>query len=645
MYEPKPLWEVSRQLTATAAGREPADLVVKNARLVNVCTGEVLPGTDVAVRAGRVAFVGDAGHCVGAGTRVEDAQGRYLTPGFLDGHMHVESSMMTVGQYARATLPHGTTGIFPDPHEIVNVAGLAGMRAMQEDAATTPQRAYFTTPSCVPAAPGLEHTGGRVTARDVAESMGWPGVAGLGEMMDVRGVLEGDADVHARIGATLRARRPVTGHFPLEDTGAVLNAYAASGVSSCHESTRPEEVLAKLRLGMYAMVREGSAWDDLPATIRAVTERRLDTRHVLLVSDDLHADTLLTKGHMDYIVRMAIRCGVPPVTAVQMATLNTADYFGLSQDIGAVAPGRLADFLLLDDLAEVTVRDVYVGGMLAARDGALCCETFLYAYPQALYHTVHLPRALTPADFTVPTPKAGVPQVKALAAEAPQAETPQEALQTDAPKVKAPEVKASEVRAPKVEAPRVEETAAVRVIRVRGGNVLTEAETRTLPVENGAVRLPGDEDICKAAVLGRHGQGTKAFGFAAGFGFARGAVASTYAHDAHNLLVMGKNDADMALAANTLLHCGGGMCAVADGEVLACVELPIAGLMNDRPAAESAAAMEELAQAWRVLGCALPSPFMTASLLSLSVIPSLRLTDMGLVDVKQGKLVSLFVQE
>lgn len=616
MYEPKPLWEVNRQLTATAAGREPAELVVKNARLVNVCTGEVLPGTDVAVRAGRVALVGDAGHCVGAGTRVEDAQGRYLTPGFLDGHMHVESSMMTVGQYARATLPHGTTGIFPDPHEIVNVAGLAGMRAMQEDAAATPQRAYFTTPSCVPAAPGLEHTGGRVTARDVAESMGWPGVAGLGEMMDVRGVLEGDADVHARIGATLRARRPVTGHFPLEDTGAVLNAYAASGVSSCHESTRPEEVLAKLRLGMYAMVREGSAWDDLPATIRAVTERRLDTRHLLLVSDDLHADTLLTKGHMDYIVRMAVRCGVPPVTAVQMATLNTAEYFGLSQDIGAVAPGRLADFLLLDDLAEVAVRDVYVGGMLAARDGALCCETFPYAYPQALYHTVHLPRALTPADFTVSAPKVG-----------------------------APEAGASQVKAPAAEVPRVEETAAVHVIRVRGGSVLTEAETRTLPVEDGAVRLPDGEDVCKAAVLGRHGQGTKAFGFAAGFGFARGAVASTYAHDAHNLLVMGRNDADMALAANTLLRCGGGMCAVADGEVLACVELPIAGLMNGRPAAESAAAMEELAQAWRALGCTLPSPFMTASLLSLSVIPSLRLTDMGLVDVKQGKLVPLFVQK
>lgn len=596
MKKIRPLWDVTRQLSATAAGREPADLVMKDARLVNVCTGEILPHMDVAVRCGRIALVGDAVHCVGEATRVVDAHGQYLTPGFLDGHMHVESSMMTLGEYARATLPHGTTGIFPDPHEIVNVAGLSAMRAMMEDARTTPQHVYMTTPSCVPASPGLENTGGSVTADDIAETMRWDGVAGLGEMMNVHGVVDAEVGVHARIAATLRAGRPVTGHFPLEDNGALLAAYAAAGVSSDHESTRPEDVLAKLRLGMAVMIREGSAWDDLPAVVRAVTEQRIDTRHVLLVSDDLHADTLLSRGHMDYIVQMAVCCGVPPVTAVQMATLNTAEYFGVAQDIGSVTPGRIADFLLLSDLAAVEVHTVYVGGEEVAKDGSLCCQTAAYSYPAELYHTMRLKRKRTPDDFVVHAPQGAA-------------------------------------------------SCHVRVMAVRGGSVLTTRQVRKLPVRAGRVCMEPDVDICKVTVLNRHGLDTRGYGFVEGFSLKRGAVASTYAHDAHNLLVMGTNDADMALAANTLIDCGGGLAAVADGKVLARVELPIAGLMSGRSAAETAAALEKLARAWRTLGCELESPFMTFSLLSLAVIPDLRITDKGLVDVRQNRLVPLFVEK
>lgn len=596
MKSVQPLWDVSRALSATAGGKEPADLVIRDARLVNVCTGEILPHTDVAVRCGRIALVGDASHCIGERTQVVDWGGDYLAPGLLDGHMHVESSMVTVSAYACVSLPHGTTGIFADPHEIVNVAGLDGMRAMMEDARSTPQHVYMTTPSCVPASPGLENTGGSITAQDIEETMQWKDVAGLGEMMDVHGVVGADTDVHARIAATLRAGKAVTGHFPLPDTGTMLAAYAASGVSSDHECTRPEEVVAKLRLGMYVMLREGSAWDDLPTVIRAITEQRLDTRHVLLVSDDLHADTLLSRGHMDFIVRLAIHCGVPPVTAIQMATLNTAEYFGLAQDIGSVTPGRMADFIRLSDLAEMQVSAVYVGGEQVALDGQPCCPTVSFSYPSALYQTMHLEKTLLPEDFALRAPE-GVSHCKA------------------------------------------------HVMEVTGGSVLTVSRVMELPVVNGFVCADPQADICKVAVLNRHGAGTRAFGLAKGFSLQTGAVASTYAHDAHNLLVMGVSDADMALAANTLLASGGGLVAVADGKVLAEVKLPIAGLMSDRSAVEMAAALEKLAQAWRALGCTMESPFMTLSLLSLAVIPELRITDKGLVDVGQNRLIPLFIDE
>ena len=344
----KPLWEVSRVLTDVAMGRRPADTVVTDAVLVNVCTKELLPHVDVAVAEGRIAMVGDCRHCIGEGTVVVDAEGRWLSPAFMDGHIHIESSMLTVGEYAKAVVPHGTSAVFMDPHEICNVAGFEGVRCMLSDAARTPLKAILSTPSCVPAVPGFEDTGASVGPEDVRESMTWDECSGLGEMMNFPGVIYGDPRTHAIVGETLKADKIVTGHFSIPDTGAALNAYVAAGVRCCHESARWEDALAKMRLGMYAMFREGSAWHDLQEVAKAVTQHEVDSRFACLVSDDAHPHTLLGKGHMDYIVRRAVEEGIPPVEAIQMATINVATCFQLDHEMGSIAPGKDADFLVFD---------------------------------------------------------------------------------------------------------------------------------------------------------------------------------------------------------------------------------------------------------------------------------------------------------
>jgi len=587
---------VGRQLTATAQGKLKADVVITNGTLVNVFTGEIQPNIEVAVKSGRIALVGDATGTIGEETVLIDAQGMYLVPGFVDGHLHVESSMMTVGEYAKATIPHGTSSIFMDPHEIVNVAGLDGMVAMMKDGAATPLRVFTTVPSCVPASPGLENTGSTITSQDIQNTLSWEGVAGLGEMMDYNGILCGDPQTCEKVEKTLKAGKTVTGHFPLSDTGAALNAYIAAGINCCHESTTTQEALSKMRLGMYAMIRKGSAWNDLPEVIKAITEQNIDTRLAMLVSDDSHADTLLKCGHMDYILRLAISSGVKPVTAIQMATLNAACCFGMDQDIGSISPGRFADINILSDLAQVSVEKVIINGELVAEKGRLTVPVEGYAYPEQLRESVKITRKILPGDF-------------------------------------------------RVKAPLDTETTKVRVIGVHDSSVLTTEMIEALPVKDGEVLLASEKDICKVAVLNRHTpEGGMSVGFVHGFGLEKGAVASTYAHDAHNLVVLGRSDTEMAFAANQLIECQGGMTAVENEKVLALLKLPIAGLMSDLSAQEVAKTLSELSKAWVALGSPLASPFMTMSLLSLVVIPEIRITDKGLVNVYNNGFTTLFVE-
>ena len=588
------LADVTKTLVDAAMGRVKADLVVRGGNLVNVFTGEIIEGVDVAVKGDRIVLVGKADHTIGPETTVVDASGRFLVPGFLDGHVHVESAMVTVTQFARAVVPRGTTTVFIDPHEIANVLGLDGVRLMLEESRNVPLKVFVSLPSCVPASlPEFETAGAEITPKDVEEAMKWEGVIALGEVMNYPGVIMGDDKMHGEIAATLRAGKVVEGHF-YGNLNEELNAYVAAGISSSHEAVTKEIGLAKARLGMYTMVREGSAWRDLAEVIRAVTETRIDTRRICLVSDDRHPEHLLSEGHMDHIVRRAIEEGVDPVRAIQMATLNTAEHFNVDLDVGAIAPPRYADILLVKKLAKVEIETVIADGKVVAKDGRLLVDLPRPEYPDYAKKTVKLKRPLTPEDF-------------------------------------------------KIRAPTAEGRVKVRVIEVIEASVLTKHLVLDVPVEAGEVRAQPDMDVAKVAVVERHKlTGNIGVGLVKGFGFKAGAVASTVAHDSHNLLIVGMNDEDMALAGNRLAEVGGGMIAVRDGQVLGLVELPIAGLMSDEPVEVVASKVERLEHAWRELGCEMIYPFMTMSLLALSVLPELRITDKGLIDTVKFQKVDLF---
>ncbi|WP_312694320.1 adenine deaminase [Caproiciproducens sp.] len=590
-----PLWESSRTLAAVAQGFKPAETVIVNARLINVCTGEILPDTDVAIACGRIALVGDARRCIGENTVVLDAAGQYIAPGFLDGHIHVESSMMSVGEYAKAVIPHGTVGIYMDPHEICNVLGLDGVSCMIEDSKRTPLKAMVTTPSCVPAVPGFEDTGSFIGPEEIAETMKWDSVVGLGELMNFPGVLASDDHTHGEIAETLKADKIITGHYSMPETGPGLNAYIASGVRCCHESTRAQDALAKMRLGMYAMLREGSAWRDLHEVAKSITQHKIDARFGVLISDDTHPHTLLTQGHLDHIVRRAVEEGIDVVTAIQMVTINCAQCFQMDHELGSIAPGKCADIVFIGSLDKLDVTKVLINGAVVAENGAMTADFPSYRYPKWATESMHIKGAITPESF---------------------------AIHSEGNRVTA------------------------RVIEVIPARVGSYERHIALKVENGLVGSDVGQDVLKTAVFERHHEtGHVGFGFVKGFGIRCGAMASTVAHDAHNLLVIGTNDEDMALAANTLIACGGGMTAVQNGKVLGTVELPIAGLMNDKPVEKMSEIVGALGEAWEKIGCSMVSPFMTMALIPLACLPELRLTDRGLVDCTKFQFAPLFLEE
>ena len=600
----QPLWECHDTLVRVAQGLEPAELVIRDCQLVNVCTHEILPHTDIAIACGRIAYVGvaprTAEHCVGDGTQLIDAKGSFVAPGFLDGHMHIESSMVGISEYARAVVPHGTTGVYYDPHECANVCGLAGTREMAADGARVPLKAMSTTPSCVPAVPGFEDTGASVDATQIAESMGWPETVGLGEMMNYPGILGCEPNALGEVAATLAAGKTVTGHYSVPETDRGLNAYIAAGISACHESTRAEDALAKMRLGMYAQLREGSAWHNLRDLAPVIASGRVDSRLACLVSDDNHPNTLVGEGHLDRILRLAVKWGIDAITAIQMVTINTATCFGMASELGSIAPGKCADLVFLEDLESFRVTRTIIDGNVVAQGGEALFSPEPYAWPDWMTNTMNLGEQISAETFAIPATDA---QGNALA----------------------------------------DGAATVRAVRLAGGDTLTYEERPSVPVRAGQLLADPEHDVLKAFVFERHhATGAHAAGFVMGLGV-HGALAQTVAHDAHNLLVVGDNDEDMALAAQTLIACGGGECAVADGEVLALVELPVCGLMNPGSVEEVAAKVEQAERAWELMGCTMPSPFMTLGLLSLACIPELRLTNRGYVDCRTYEFVPVGV--
>jgi adenine deaminase len=588
--------DIVEKLVLAALGRRKANLVIKNGSLINVFTGELVENTDVAAVDGRIVLVGKADHTVGPDTIVVNARGKYVAPGFLDGHVHVESSMLTVTQFAKTVLPRGTTAVFIDPHEIANVQGIDGVKMMHEEGVRLPLKVYVSIPSCVPAT-GLEFetAGSQIGPKEVEEAFSWRNAVALGEVMNYPGVLSLDPKMIGEIKTALKYGKIIEGHF-YGNLKEELNAYVAAGVSSDHESIVMEAGLAKLRLGMHVMVREGSALKDVKEVIRIITDRKADHRRICLVTDDREPSDLLKEGHMDHVIRRVIEEGVDPVKAIQMATLNTAEHFKVDFEIGSVAPGRIADIIVLSDLEKVKVEMVVANGMIVAKDGRMMIHILEYQYPEDVRKTVRIHKKLDENDFKIRV--------------------------------------SSDKRVFKV-----------RVIEIVEAKTLTRSTVCEMESKNGLLEADPSRDVAKVAVVERHkASGNIGLGFVRGFGFKEGAVASTVAHDSHNLLIVGMDDRDMAYAGNVLSEINGGIVAVRNGRIMALVELPIAGLMSDRPVQEVAEKVERLSEAWRQLGCRLMRPFMTMSLLALPVMPELRMTDKGLIDTVGFKKVSLIVE-
>ncbi|MFV0334017.1 MAG: adenine deaminase [Tropicimonas sp.] len=585
--------DAAPRLVAVAAGREPADLVIRGGIWVNVQSRELLPGHDIAIAEGRIAYVGpDASHCIGEDTRIIEAEGRYMLPGLCDGHMHVESGMLTPAEFARAVIAHGTTTMFTDPHEIANVMGLEGVRLMHDEALMQPVSIFTQMPSCAPSAPGLETTGFEITPADVAEAMAWPGIIGLGEMMNFPGVIAGDTGLLEEMAATQRAGKVVGGHYASPDLGRDFHAYVAGGPADDHEGTREADAIARVRQGMRAMLRLGSAWYDIESQITAITEKGLDPRNFILCTDDCHSGTLVNEGHMNRALRHAIACGCDPLVALQMATINTATHFGLERELGSIAPGRRADVILSPDLRELPVEMVIARGQVVAEQGRVLVDCPHVDWPDHARRSVNLGRRLAEGDFEIPAP-----------------------------------VGANQVRA--------------RVIGIVENQAPTKALSADLPVIDGLVEAEGE--TCQIALVERHrGTGQVVNAFVQGFGYrGRVALASTVAHDSHHMIVVGTSRREMALAANRLAEVGGGAVLFAEGEERALVELPIAGLMSDEHATSVAAKAEALGAAMKAAGCQLNNAYMQHSLLALVVIPELRISDKGLIDVTRFEVTDL----
>ncbi|MEP2891993.1 adenine deaminase [Tateyamaria sp.] len=589
-----PTWpDVAADLVNVAAGRAHADTVIRGGIWVNVHTREVLPGHDIAIKAGRIAcVVPDASYCTGPDTEVIEANGRYMIPGLCDGHMHIESGMLTPAEFAAAVIPHGTTTMFTDPHEIANVLGLKGVRLMHDEALMQPINIWTQMPSCAPSAPGMETTGYEISAEDVAEAMAWPGIIGLGEMMNFPGMSAADPQMLAEVAATQRAGKTVGGHYASPDLGPAFAAYVAGGPADDHEGTVESDAIARMRQGMRSMIRLGSAWYDVETQITAITQKGLDPRNMILCTDDCHSGTLVNEGHMNRVVRHAVACGCDPLVALQMATINTATHFGLEREIGSLTPGRRADVILTSDLESLPIEQVIARGKTVAIDGELTVTCPHLDWPESARQTVHMGRPKTATDF----------------------------------EIKAPEGRNS---------------VTANVIGVVENQAPTKALKRDMPVSDGKVESHGD--TCQIALVERH-QGTENVtnALVAGFNYqGKMAMASTVAHDSHHMIVVGTDRDQMALAANRLAEVGGGVTIYRDGQELALVELPIAGLMSDRPAREVAAKADKLVQAMVDCGCTLNNAYMQHSLLALVVIPELRISDLGLVDVRTFEFIPI----
>jgi adenine deaminase len=557
-----------------------ADLVLLNAKVVNVFSGEIVDGS-IAVRSGRIWRVGSVDDVIGDSTRTIDVGGRYVCPGFIDAHIHVESSMLTIRGLAKAVVPHGTTSIVIDPHEIANVLGVDGVKMFIDESEGIPLDVYVTIPSCVPATADFETSGATIGLDDVRGLLGFRRVVGLGEVMDFLGVINRNPTLMGKISMVRERGLRVDGHAP-SLSGKLLQEYVSVGVHSDHECVDGFEALEKLRCGMWIMVREGSLSKDLNRVLGYLVRVGVDLSRVMLVTDDLNPMDAF-KSHMNKLVRMAIECGCNPIDAIRMVTLNPALYYRLDDEIGAVAPGLKANLVVLDDLKTINVYMTIFNGVVVAKNGNLTVDIGKWDYPPRAYRTMNLKKLPSTDDFAI---KVGVECGRAI----------------------------------------------VNVIGVEEATLYTKHLTAELNVEGGKVIPSVDDDVIQVAVVERHkATGNIGLGFVKGFGLKFGAIASSISHDSHNIVVVGVNWSDMAYAVKCIVENGGGIVAVKGGSILEILPLPIAGLMSNLDVGEVSAKLERLYEASKILGCRLKEPFMTLSFIALSVIPEIRLTDRGLI--------------
>lgn len=573
----RPTFAEAQALLEVARGHKPAPRVLKGAQVLNVFTGEFIP-QDVALCGDRIAGVGSY-----SGEIEDDLSGLTLVPGFIDGHMHLESSMVTPRQFARAVVPRGTTSIVTDPHEIANVLGAKGIHYLLDSAEGLPLDMWVMRSSCVPAT-HLENAGASLTAADLAE-LSHPKLLGLAEMMNFPGLVHGDPECLKKVLQT--GDQPVDGHAP-KLSGRELCAYVAAGVQSDHECTSAAEAREKLRLGLHLMLREGSVTRDIEALLPAVDA--VNAHRCFFVTDDREPIDLLREGHIDFCIRKTIALGCPVERAYAMASYHAARYFQL-HFLGAIAPGYSADLAVISDLKQATVVRVMKRGNWVASEGKLISGLEHHSKVAPPPPTVHLP-VLSESNFHIP----------------------------DSGKE-------------------------VHVVELIPHQIVTGRSTAKLPGRDGLLQADAGQDVLKLAVIERHkASGHIGLGFVRGFGIQRGAIASTVAHDSHNLVIAGTNDADMLFAAQEVAKMDGGWIVVCEGKVLASLALPIAGLLSDQPLEVVAQHNLELIEATRELGGNAPNPFMSLSFLALPVIPSLKLTDLGVVDVDKFALVPLQVE-
>ena len=558
-----------------ALGKKPVDLLIKNARLVNVISGEIHPA-NIAIVDGRIVGFGDYD-----AEETIDIDGEYLAPSFIDGHIHIESSMLTVPEFAKAVVPLGTGAVVADPHEFANVLGLDGIRYVLEERENLPLDIFVMLPSCVPATE-LESSGARLSAYDIHLLINEPRVVGVGEMMNYPGVISADREILNKL--YVGRDKIVDGHAP-GLSGKELNAYILAGPRSDHECTTMEEAQEKLRLGLHIHLREGSSEKNMRDLLPLVSETNWN--NFSFVTDDRHPASLVSEGHIDNNLRIAIQNGLDPITAFQIATINTARFYNL-KNIGAIVPRYWADFVIFDDINDPRPRMVFKKGKLVAKDGKSLFNPS-EAEHSHIRGTMNVAR-LDDNSFKIPA-----------------------------------------------------KGKRIRIIEVIPGQIITKNTIDDAKIENGYAIADPERDIAKFVVIERHrASGNIGKGFVRGFGIRNGAFASSVAHDSHNLGVLGTNDRDMLLAAIRVIELGGGLVIVSDGQVLAELPLPVAGLVSDKPLSEVKANVENLIETAKNIGCTLPDPFAAMSFLSLVPIPALRLTDKGLVDSQNFKIIDVF---